>query len=66
MFSNAKPHVPDLFKAIIDSDNEISALKAQDVIAIDDWKALKADRAELRRDAEIALRRIPDNRSRAS
>ena len=64
-FSNAKPRLPDLFKLIIESDNERKELIQQPVVSFEDYKALLFDRRSLSQDAEKALRRSPDHGARA-
>jgi hypothetical protein len=65
MFSNAQQHVPDLFRAIIEADHEISSLACQPIVQVEDWLAIRAARRQLSKDAEVALRRSPDHRNQA-
>ena len=61
-WSNAKPHVPALFRHIEDNDAERAAIRDRFVNgggSTGDWRNLRylvKDRANLRRGAELALR----------
>lgn len=65
MYSNAKQHIPELFREIIRNDNERAELKASPVVNFEDWRALKEEREGYRRDAEKALQRSGDNHAPA-
>lgn len=55
-FSNARQHIPDVFKRIIVNHNELDALKAEPVIDFKRARTLLAIKRDYRREAEVMLR----------
>lgn len=54
MKQNNEPHRPELFKAIIETDNHLSILLAMPAIPFDTWRLIHA-RREMTRGAERLL-----------